>query len=34
MDLLTAAAPFPKAPRDSDWNRRRFETPIAYAVKG
>ncbi len=34
MDLLSAAAPFPKAPRDSDWNRRRFETPIAYAVKG
>lgn len=34
MDLLSTAAPFPKAPRDSDWNRRRFETPIAYAVKG
>lgn len=34
MDLLSSAAPFPKAPRDSDWNRRRFETPISYAVKG
>lgn len=34
MDLLSTAAPFPKAPRDSDWNRRRFETPISYAVKG
>lgn len=34
MDLLSAAAPFPKAPRDADWSRRRFETPIAYAVRG
>ncbi|MFT4254859.1 MAG: TonB family protein [Caulobacter sp.] len=34
MDLLNTAAPFPRAPRDADWNRRRFETPISYAVKG
>jgi protein TonB len=32
LNLLVAAAPFPRAPREADWSRRHFEMPIGYAA--
>jgi periplasmic protein TonB len=34
LALLTEIAPFPRAPEDAAWTRRRFEVPVNYSWRG